>query len=146
MFGDARLATTDEMWMIRPDRCSIMGGVAAFVVKNNPRALIDMTRSYSSAVSVWNGPGRGPTPALLTRMSSRPRRSRMAATTSALDCSLRTSCAAANARPPAAVMALAVDSASSASMSATTTSAPSAASVSAMARPMPRAAPVTNAT
>src|SRR3954469_1561904 len=135
--------TTEERLMIRPLRCAINRGARGRVVRNTPRALMSMTRSHSCSVISTNGPGFGPTPALLTRMSSRPNRSWTARSSAEAEAAWRTSCSTAKASPGSSS---AVACAPARFMSAITTAAPSRLRASAMPRPRPLAPPVTTAT
>jgi len=86
------------------------------------------------------------TPALLTRISSRPNRSTTASTVFCTLSPLFTSHDQASASPPAALIASTVDASFSAFRATQATFAPAAPSRSAIARPMPCEAPVTSAT
>src|SRR5438552_2930887 len=101
------------------------------------------TRSQVRAI-VSSGRCRWVTPALLTRISSRPSRVSTAATVRPTLVFRATSTRSARPRRPSARTA--ADVAPAGSRSAAATSAPSRARASAIARPMPRAAPVTSAT
>ena len=104
-----------------------------------------MTRSHSCSDIVKIIRSRS-TPALLTRMSSRPYRSSAVATSFSPVAHSATSPAATTAWPPAAVISPATACTASPGRSFSTSRAPARASASASARPSPFPAPVTMAT
>src|SRR2546426_6812815 len=131
--------TIEETLMMRPDFCMMRCGTTARVVRKTPRRLMSRTRSNSSSVRSWMGAGFGPTPALLTRTSTRPNFSSVWSTRFLAESALRTSCLMPRWPLPSF---LALSFASSSRMSASTTQAPWSATASAMPSPMPRAPPV----
>src|SRR5213592_3631184 len=136
----------DAMLMTRPPPfCRIMSFVAARVMRNAPRRLTSMTWSQSSSFMRTRRPSRM-TPALLTRMSTRPNRCLAASTRRSASSRLAASAATPRTAPPCASSSFAERWSRSASRPETTTAAPSSASNAAIARPMPRPPPVTIAT
>src|SRR5947209_8533266 len=131
--------TIEETLMMRPDFCMMRCGTTARVVRKTPRRLMSRTRSNSSSVRSWMGAGFGPTPALLTRTSTRPNFSSVWSTRFLAESALHTSCLMPRWPLPSF---LALSFASSSRMSASTTQAPWSATASAMPSPMPRAPPV----
>src|SRR5438309_3893525 len=131
--------TIEETLMMRPDFCVMRCGTTARVVRKTPRRLMSRTRSNSSSVRSWMGAGFGPTPALLTRTSTRPNFSSVWSTRFLAESALRTSCLMPRWPLPSF---LALSFASSSRMSASTTQAPWSATAPAMPSPMPRAPPV----
>src|SRR5215469_4651248 len=116
--------------------------VATRLVRKCPRKCVRMTRSHSSGDIEKIIRSRS-TPALFTRMSSRPNsRSAVASRSCAVDHSPM-SPVLVTALPPAALISAAVSSAPFRSMSLMTRLAPAAASPRASARPIPWPAPVT---
>src|SRR3989454_333413 len=136
----------DAMLITRPPLfCRIMSFVAARVMRNAPRRLTSMTRSQSSSFMRTRRPSRM-TPALLTRMSTRPNRCLAASTNRSASSRITASATTPRTAPPRASSSLAERWSRSASRPETTTAAPSSASNVAIARPMPRLPPVTIAT
>src|SRR5918992_6173328 len=129
---------------ILPYSCSTMYLCAALEHRKLPFRWMSSTVSQSSSLILKTRVSRK-TPALLTRMSIRPKR--LATSSKALSTcwALDTSHAIANASTPAASTASTVCRQASAERSSTATLAPSCASRIASAAPMPRAAPVTTA-
>src|SRR5262245_12058404 len=117
------------MLMIDPERCAIIAGATARLIRKTPRAFTRITCSHSSRLVS----ARSPTPAmpaLLKRTSIRP-------------CSASTAAASSWVRTSSATSTVCVTPSAEPSMSAATTRAPSAAKSSALARPIPEPAPVT---
>src|SRR5438046_8476516 len=131
--------TIEETLMMRPDFCVMRCGTTARVGRTTQRRLMSRARSTSSSVRSWMGAGFGPTPALLTRTSTRPNFSSVLSTRFLAESALRTSCLIPRWPLPSF---LALSFASSSRMSASTTQAPWSATASAMPSPMPRAPPV----
>src|ERR671917_1048980 len=129
---------------ILPYPCSTMYLCAALEQRKLPFRWTSRTVSQSSSL-ILKARLSLRTPALLTRMSIRPKR--LATSSKALSTfwALDTSHAIANASTPAASTASTVCRQASAERSSTATLAPSCASRIASAAPMPRAAPVTTA-
>src|SRR5277367_4587196 len=137
-----------------PEFCSRKCVAQARLILKLPCRCTPITSDQSDQLMRWKMRSRR-MPALLTRMSTRPKASRAACTIlSALPGSLIDSVEAI-ASPPAFLISCTTSCAGPASlpapsrlapMSQTTTRAPSCAINSAMPRPMPRAAPVTMAT
>ena len=126
-------------------RCSRQYAVASRVVTKCPRRCTRMTRSHSSGDMVNTIRSRS-TPALFTRMSSRPYcSSAVASSFSPVDHSA-TSPAATTACPPSAAISSATACTSSPGRSLSTSRAPARARASDSARPSPFPAPVTMAT
>ena len=136
------------MFTILPQRRSIMCGATALHMKNGPLTWTAKFSSQSSPVRLVKGRARWAPkwPALLTTMSTCPKRSRACCITSAQSASLVTSPTTASPRRPACSAAAAVCCARSRSRSDTTTSAPSRVRQAQMPRPMPPPPPVTTAT
>ena len=131
---------------MHPDSWRSMNRAAARQHLNVPFRFTFSTRSHSSSPSSTMGVTFWPSPALFTRMSSRPRvctTSAKNASTAAVDVTSRRAAAAVS---PSPARAPATASAFSRCRSAMITAAPLAARVSAMPRPSPCAAPVTTAT
>src|SRR5438552_3958227 len=136
----------DAMLITRPPLfCRIMSFVAARVMRNAPRRLTSMTRSQSSSFMRTRRPSRM-TPALLTRMSTRPNRCLAASTNRSASSRITASATTPRTAPPRASSSLAERWSRAASRPETTTAAPASASNVAIARPMPRLPPVTIAT
>src|SRR5262245_43623646 len=130
-----------------------MYGAAQRMPLNVPVAWLAEMRAKTSGSSSQIG-ALAVMPALLTRMSTPPKRSAASAIMSSTAPKSVTETGLAIARPPAAAISAATAAAGPASCPApsvdvprsfTITAAPSAASCSAVARPMPRPAPVTTA-
>src|SRR5213078_3190799 len=136
----------DPMLITRPPLfCRIISFVAARVRRNAPRRLTSMTWSQSSSFMRTRRPSRM-TPALLTRMSTRPNRCLAASTNRSASSRITASATTPRTAPPCASSSFAERWSRSASRPETTTAAPSSASNAAIARPMPRPPPVTIAT
>ena len=137
------------MW---PNFWAIIAGRTCRVQANEPRTLTPMTRS-KRFISVSASDRQCSAPALLTRKSTRPKRSSACFTIASTAASSRTSTGTASARRPSASISRAVSpmvpgnfGSATTVLAATTTSHPSAASRSASTLPTPRDAPVTTAT
>lgn len=131
--------------MIRPYRCPIMTRPAAWLAKNVPLRFTASVRSKSASVT-FSARFSGAIPALLTRMSSRPNSSTVAATAGSIWSVRATSICSRSARRPRAATCSAIPPSAFASRKPRATWAPASASANAIARPRPRAAPVTRAT
>ena len=119
---------------------------AACVAANTARTFTATVRSKSASGKSATWPPRK-TPALLTRMSRRPKRAAAASMAPDSASASAESARSARARPPAASMrAASACAALSDDWYVKATAAPSAARRSTIAAPMPRAPPVTNAT
>src|ERR1700744_3700987 len=130
---------TDERLTIEPPPLCFIARTASRQPRNAPSALIALTLRQSSSVVVSILP-RTATPALLTRISSRPNAARTASTTARQRASSVTSCASVrSASAPSVFKPVSL-------RPVTTTVAPSAWNRAAVARPMPDAAPVMSAT
>src|SRR5215208_2460154 len=129
---------------ILPYSCSTMYFCAALEQRKLPLRCTSSTLSQSSSLILNERLSRN-SPALLTRMSIRPKRWAISSNAFSTCCALDTSQAMAIASDPAASTASTVSFQASADRSKTATFAPSCASRMASAAPMPRAAPVTTA-
>ncbi len=138
---------------MRPQPASSRCGVAAWAMRKGPLTLVSTTRRQTAGRTSQNRVGSVmnesltnfmPRPALFTRMSSRPNRSRVSATTRRASVSWVTSATSAMMRPPPRAAVASTSAPSRAAVA--TTRAPARARPSAMARPSPRPAPVTIAT
>src|SRR5215210_3718780 len=129
---------------ILPYSCSTMYFWAALEHRKLPLRTTSSTLSQSSSL-ILNERLSRKSPALLTRMSIRPKRCTISSNAFSTCCALDTSQAIAIASDPAASTASTVSWQASADRSRTATFAPSCASLMASAAPMPRAAPVTAA-
>src|SRR5687767_8272245 len=119
----------------------------ALHVRNTDFVFTANARSQSSSVLLVNGmPGGAAMPALLTRMSTLPRASRVRSTIVLTSALLVTSVFMASTRQPSAFTSSATFSAFSTWMSGMAISAPSLAMARTMPRPMPLPPPVTTAT
>src|SRR5215216_3499708 len=127
---------------ILPYSCSTMYFCAALEQRKLPLRCTSSTLSQSSSLILNERLSRN-SPALLTRMSIRPKRWAISSNAFSTCCALDTSQAMAIASDPAASTASTVSWQASADRSRTATFAPSCASRMASAAPMPRAAPVT---
>ena len=127
---------------IRPEPWAIITRPAAWLVKKVPLRLSATVASKSSTLTSSAGVSGGPMPALLTRTSSRPKCSRVAAT-AVLDL---LEVGDVHLQRQRADLLGQVGCPWLASRSPSATSAPASASATAIARPMPRAAPVTRQT
>src|SRR3989475_13120468 len=134
-------ALMDAMLMIRPHRCLAMTRAAAWPQRNAPVRFTASVRSQMSSETSRNAAGRL-TPALLTRMSRRPKLPRVCSINRVTSAGRLTS--AGTARAPSSSVA-AARAPASASTSAMTTRAPSATNLRAMPKPIPFAPPVTTA-
>src|SRR5215211_7945562 len=130
---------------ILPYSCSTMYFCAALEHRKLPLRWMSSTVSQSSSLILKARLSRK-TPALLTRMSIRPKRLAISSKAASTWWALDTSHATASPSAPAASTASTVSREASAERSSTATLAPSCASRIASAAPMPRAAPVTTAT
>ena len=101
------------MLTIRPARALSIGRVTALVIQNAPERFVSMTSSQASSVIRMMRSSRV-TPALLTRMSSRPNASSTALTTPSAVADARASPWIARARRPSASMAALVSAAAAA--------------------------------
>ena len=131
--------------MIRPARAFIMEEMTACVSRKLPVRLVWRTSLKSAAFMRRARPSRV-TPALLTRMSTRPRSARTALAPALMESSTERSRTNGLAWPPAAVISAATASSLSSERAARAMVAPCAARASAQARPIPWDAPVTSAT
>src|SRR5215210_66098 len=129
---------------ILPYSCSTMYFWAALEQRKLPLRCTSSTLSQSSSLILNERLSRN-SPALLTRMSIRPKRWAISSKAFSTCCALDTSQAIAIASAPAASTASTVSWQESADRSRSATFAPSCASRMASAAPMPRAAPVTTA-
>src|SRR5215831_5636327 len=127
--------------MIAPPPARITGTMA-WLNRNRPFTLTAITRSSSSSEISVTGLLTCAVPALLTRMSSRPKAASVERTAASISAARVTSQPRASALVP---ISSATACAAPASTSSTQTRAPSRANVSAMHRPMPEPAPVTMA-
>src|SRR5262245_15590009 len=135
----------DEMLMMEPPPARRMAGMAARVPRNTPLAFTSITWFHSlTVVSSMRLPP--PTPALLTRMSSLPKRSIVRDTARSQSPSSVTSSRTKRASPPCALISAATACPSASRMSPMTTRAPSRANSRASLAPMPRAPPLMSAT
>src|SRR5215207_3601527 len=125
-----------------PYSCSTMYFCAALEQRKLPLRCTSSTLSQSSSLILNERLSRN-SPALLTRMSIRPKRCTISSNAFSTCCALDTSQAIAIASDPTASTASTVSWQASAERSRTATFAPSCASRMASAAPMPRAAPVT---
>ena len=117
----------------------------ACATRNAPVRLIEMILFHSSRPISRNGVFP-PTPALLIRMSMRPRASTVDLTMADTEAGSATLTATGTARPPCFSRPAVASSAPSRLISAMTTVAPSRTNALAIASPMPRAPPVMTAT
>src|SRR5215212_2010108 len=129
---------------ILPYSCSTMYFCAALEHRKLPLRWTSSTLSQSSSLILNERLSRN-SPALLTRMSIRPKRCTISSKAFSTCCALDTSQAIAIASDPAASTASTVSWHASADKSRTATFAPSCASRMASAAPIPRADPVTTA-
>src|SRR5216683_2167556 len=131
----------DDMLTIDPDRCLIMCGTTARLMRYTPRTFTVITRSNSSGVVSRTSP-TPLIPALLKSTSIRLNRFTIRwASATAWASSVTSTCSAA-ALPFVFRIPATVAFAARRSMSATTTAAPSFANSRALAWPMPEPAPV----
>ena len=135
----------DEMLMIDPPPARRMAGMAAFVPRNTPLALMSIVRVQSSTVVSSIRP-HPPMPALLTRTFSAAKRDAARPTAACQSASLVTSSRTKAASPPLALMSASTAWPSATRMSPMTTRAPSRANRRASAAPIPRAPPLISAT
>ena len=75
------MPATDAVRMIDPEPCGRITPTAARMPLTAPSTLMRKERSQSSLDKLWMRPFGASTPALLTRTSSRPKRSTASATT-----------------------------------------------------------------
>src|SRR5215212_7791985 len=129
---------------ILPYSCSTMYFCTALEQRKLPLRCTSSTLSQSSSLILNERLSRN-SPALLTRMSIRPKRWKISSNAFSTCCALDTSHAITIASAPAASTPSTVSWQASADRSRTATFAPSCASRIASAAPMPRAAPVTTA-
>src|SRR6266508_3382823 len=122
-----------------------MARPAAWLAKNVPFTFTATVRSKSSSRTSSAG-FSGPSPALFTRMSSRPRLATVSSTARNTWSIRVTSIWSGSARRPIPSIREATSPPTFASRMPSATSAPAFASASEIARPRPRAAPVTSAT
>src|SRR5579862_3716281 len=127
----------------RPERVS--GSTRWSVRRYGAVRFVSMTSRQPAGVPSA-APSRIATPALLTRMSTRPKRLTTAPASASRLSSLRTSTSKASAFPPASAISRTASAVRSRSRLAHATVAPRPARSSAIARPIPRLAPVTTAT
>src|SRR3990170_2908606 len=132
--------------MIFPRRRSTMPGSAARVQRNVPTRFTMIVLTQASLSLLIRGPMGPNVPALLTRTSMRPNRSRAAPASAFTCCASETSTGTAIASPPWEAISPAVLSISIRVRAAATTLAPSRARPRAISLPIPRPAPVTTAT
>src|SRR6266542_4474796 len=136
----------DDTLTMRPYPWARIGGIAARVNRNDAARSHSMTSSQAASVSFHTTPSRL-TPALFTRMSSRPKRSRTAATARAgASRSVPSALIASAQRPVASIAATAFAAASLSPRNVNATCAPCVARATQIARPIPRDPPVTSAT
>ncbi len=126
-----------------PPPFSFIWAISCFMASQTPVTLVRSTASQSSSRTSPTGPAPRNIPALLTAMSSPPKRLTLSSTRSRTRPESVTSTVTAPAVPPPASMSRTVSSREAAVRPAATTEAPSAAKASAMARPRPEPAPVT---
>src|SRR5436190_9081324 len=119
-----------------------MCGTTARLTRKTPRTLTRITCSHCSTVVSSTSP-TPLIPALFTRTSMRPKRSRVAAASARVCSSSATSTCRATASPPASATSCATRAAEASSTSAIVTRPPSRAKISAVVRPIPEPAPVT---
>src|SRR5829696_7544325 len=130
----------ETLTMAPPPALSIIAGMAAREARYMLSTLTCITRRHASG-SVWTTLPRLPIPTLLSRKSSRPKRSTAEATMVRHCSSSVTSAACAAASPPSAAIISAVRSARSRWRSTTSTRVPARARRMAAARPLPMPSP-----
>src|SRR5262245_24555576 len=149
-WGPMPIPAIDEILTMTPPPDARMAAMASCVPSTTPRRFVSSTRSQPSGSSSGNTTrGDAPastTPALFTRMSSRPKRVWTSSNILRIAPSFATSAAIGTERPLPSSMRRTVSSAIAPSISLTTTVAPPRASCRAVARPIPEPAPVTSAT
>ena len=142
------------MWIIEPEFCSRKCVAQARLMENEPCRWTMITSDQSDQLMRWKILSRR-MPALLTRMSTRPKASSAALTIWSAFCGSPIDSVEAMAWPPFFLISSTTccagpvsppEPSSAAPTSLTRTLAPSSAISMAMARPMPRPAPVTMAT
>ncbi|CAM5306979.1 hypothetical protein SVIOM74S_07852 [Streptomyces violarus] len=133
----------EEILTMVPPPFSFMCAISCFMASQTPVTLVRSTASHSSSLTSPTGTVPLSIPALLTAMSSPPKRVTLSHTRFWSRPESVTSAVTAAAVPPAASMRPTVSSRGAAVRPATTTDAPSAANASAIARPRPEPAPVT---
>ena len=131
------------MLMMLPERWAAITRPACLVPSSTPPTCTAMVRAKTSASKSTTGVMFPGVPALLTMMSSRPKRPTAWSTSALTSASTVTSARTKTARSPRAA---ARASPSASRRPASTTLAPSAMNFSAIAAPMPLVAPVTIAT
>src|SRR2546427_791788 len=135
-----RSAEIDDTLTIAPPPALIIAGMACLATRNMVSTLTCMTRRQVSWLSSTTEP-RLPMPTLLSRRSSRPKRSSAASTIALQSSGLVTSASHPIALPPSASIIATVRAASSTARSTTTTRAPALANRIAAARPLPMPSP-----
>jgi len=144
-FARGCLAPMLVRFTIRPPPWRFMCGIASRARRIAANSLSSKSACHIASVAAANSPV-AEVPALLTRMSSRPKAASVSATTRSQSAALLTSACTGATRPPAARISAAVCSSRSRPRAAIATAAPSCASSTAVARPMPCVPPVTIAT
>src|SRR5215217_7524085 len=140
------LPPMEAMFTMAPLRRSRMWPMTARQLRKTEVRLIAISASHSSSVTSHSGALRPLIPALLTRISSRPKLSSVCSTMAATSSGRVTSVRMLNASPLAAPRCSTAAAALSSSLSAMTTLAPACESRSEIAYPMPDAPSVTTAT
>ena len=136
--------TTLAIFTIRPQRFFSIGRSRACVSRNAPVRLVPSTSSQSPRFMAIISPSRV-MPALLTRISTLPKRSSTAFAPALIESSLATSSGIAAACPPKPSISATASASFVSLRAANTTVAPARANSSAHARPIPCEAPVTSA-
>ena len=139
------LAPMLVMLMMRPPPCLRMWPIARRARRIAPKSLRSKSACQVSSVTDSNTPV-AEVPALLTRISMRPKASIAPATTRAQSSARLTSACIGATLPPAATICAATASSNSRPRATMTTLAPSAANITAVALPIPWVPPVTMAT
>jgi len=134
----------EDVLTIVPEPCAIICRATARATTKTPLTLVSMIACQSSSVMLTTG-FRTLVPALLKRMSIRPKASTAARTAASTSLALRMSATATRALRPSASTACAVSSSCARVRLTSTRCAPARARASAPARPRPRPAPVTKA-
>jgi len=135
----------EDMLMMEPPPTVLIIGMACLEPKKAPLTLMSMIRVHSASLVSSTVP-RADIPALLTRISSLPKRVVTSLAACVQSASLVTSSRTKKHSPPAAVTSAAVLRPSSSRMSPMTSLAPSRAKILVMAAPMPLAPPLIKAT
>src|SRR6266478_3955633 len=143
--GNATNPAWELKFTMRPAFCRIITRPAAWLAKKVPFRLTASVRSKSSS-RASSARLLGPKPALLTRISSRPKRATVSSTAREIWSRCSTSICNGNASRPVFSISRARLLPVFTSRNPRATLAPAFASASEMARPRPRAAPVTSAT